>query len=58
MIELAEKSGGGKGAALIAKSAIEFYFKIAFPKKKCPTDSWLSVCIAKTIVKKYSRPGK
>ena len=57
LIELAEKSGG-KGAALIAKSAIKFYFKIAFPKKKCPTDSWLSGRIAKTIVKKYSRPVK
>ena len=57
LIHLAESSGG-KSAALLARSAIKFFFKIKCPKLKSPTDSWLVSRIACSIKKKYSRTVK
>ena len=57
LIELAESSEG-KHSGLIAKCAIKFYFKLAYPKKISPTDSWLASKVIKSIKKKYSKPVK
>ena len=51
LIELAESSEG-KHSGLIAKCAIKFYFKLAYPKKISPTDSWLASKVIKSIKKK------
>ena len=39
MISLAESSNS-KSSSLTARSAIKFYFKLSFPGKKCPSDSF------------------
>ena len=57
LIHLAENSDG-KSASLLARSAIKFFFKIKYPIKKSPTDTWLVSRISGSIKKKYGRPVK
>ena len=51
LIELAESSEG-KHSGLIANCEIKFFFKLVYPKKISPTDSWLASRIIKSIKKK------
>ena len=57
LISLAEQSKG-KGSSLMARNAIKFFYKIRFPFKKSPTDSWHVKRIVKSIKKQWSKPVK
>ena len=57
MISLAESSNS-KSSSLTARSAIKFYFKLSFPGKKCPSDSFMVSRVARSISRKYGKAVK
>ena len=57
MIYLSENCGS-KNPALMARAAIKFFYKLYFPAKKSPTDSWMVNRIVKSLIKNLSKTVK